>query len=321
EIYPYASAYYRIILIGLPFLAFSMMSNNVIRAEGKAKVAMMTMVIPGILNIGLDPIFILTLDMGIEGAATATVIAYFCSASFAAWFFLSGRSSVVLRASYLRLDPGIVRETFAIGITTFARQATASLLSIAANNMLFRHGGENAITSFTIIQRVLMIAFVPLFGLVQGFLPISGYNYGAGKFARLKEVTIKSMAYGVFISTILFVLIISFANSIVQVFTTDAELINATVRPLRIVFFATPVIGIQLVGAAYFQALGRAIPALILTLMRQAIFLIPLVLILPRFFELDGIWYAFPIAELLAMLFTSAYMWPQWNWLNNKIEH
>lgn len=312
DIFPHASLYYRILLTGLPFLAFAMMANNVIRAEGQARVAMMTMVVPGVVNIVLDPIFIRVLGLGLAGAAWATVIAYASSAAYALWFYLAGRSELRFSPAFLRLEWPLVRETFTIGVTTWARQASQSALALAVNNMLFKFGGETAITSFTIISRIQMVAFIPLFGLVQGFMPIAGYNFGARIYARVRRTLGTSMGAGTVLSGLIFGIIVWAAHPVVSIFSTDAALVADTVRPLRIVMLATPILGVQLLGAAYFQAIGKALPALFLTLTRQVIFLIPLVVALPGWFGLDGIWVSFPIAEMAAMLTTAVFLVPQW---------
>ena len=319
DIYPTAKEYYDIILLGLPLLAFAMMSNNVMRAEGEAKVAMMTMVIPGVINIALDPIFIKVLDLGVAGSAWATIIAYASSALFSIWYFASGRSSVLFIPAFLKPSMAITREIFAIGITTWARQGSASLLALVVNNVLFTHGGELAVTSFTIVGRMLMVAFIPLFGLTQGFLPVTGYNFGAQAWERVRDSLRISLVSAAAISTLLFVLLELCARPIVLLFTSDAELVEATIRPFRVIFLGTPVVGIQLLGAAYYQAIGKAIPALVLTLTRQSLFLIPLVLILAPIYGLDGVWFAFPVAEVMAMLLTMGFLIPQLRQLNRKI--
>lgn len=298
NILPYAKEYFYIILWGIPFLAWAMMSNNVIRAEGEPKMAMFVLVVPAVMNIILDTIFIVVLDWGIQGAALATSLSYVASASYAVWFFFSGRSEMVIKIKNLWLNFKIVAEIFAIGIVTLARQATISVLSIVLNNALFSYGGETSVSVYGIINRVMMFANFPILGINQGFLPIAGYNYGAGKWKRVQDVINLSMKWGTGIALIIFIGILALAEPLVAVFTNDTALITQTGDALRKVFIATPLIAIQLVSSSYFQAIGKAVPALLLTLTKQGFFLIPLFLILPPYFGLDGIWYAFPIADV-----------------------
>lgn len=303
-----AKAYFSIILIGVPFLAWAMMSNNVMRAEGEPRMAMFSMMIPAVVNLILDPIFIIWLDMGLEGAAWATSISYFLSAAFTCWFFLSGRSELRVSWNCLKLRLPVVKGIFSIGIVTLARQGTISLLTIVLNQSLFTYGGELAIAIFGIINRLMMFVNFPVLGITQGFLPIAGYNYGAQKWDRVKETIRFSIRSGTIIAFGLFLFIVLFAKQLVGIFTQDPELLGDTPYALRMAFLATPLITVQLISSAYFQAIGKAVPALLLTLTKQGFFLIPLVLILPLFFGLDGIWYAFPIADIMAAAITYWYL-------------
>ncbi|MEM9918643.1 MAG: MATE family efflux transporter [Bacteroidota bacterium] len=308
DILEYARTYFEILLFGIPFLAFAMMSNNVIRAEGQPRFAMMIMVIPAISNIILDPIFIVWLDMGMAGAGWATTVSFWASATFALWYFLSGRSEMRISIQGMVLKWSIVKEIFAIGGVTLARQGTIALLAIVLNNSLFKYGGELSISVFGIISRVMMFANFPVLGITQGFLPIAGFNYGAQKWERVKGIIRLSILWGSGIAFFIFICIMFFSDSIVGIFTTDMELINRTKPALVICFLATPLLSLQLIGSAYYQAIGRALPALLLTLSKQGFFLIPLLFILPTFFELDGIWMAFPLADVLAAAVTFLYL-------------
>lgn len=304
DILPFAKTYFQIILYGVPFLAWAMMSNNVIRAAGAPKVAMFIMIVPAVVNTILDPIFIIYLDWGIAGAAWATTFSYIGSALYAVLFFFSGKSELVLLLKNLRLKLIIVKEIFSIGIVTLARQGTISVLAIILNNSLYAYGGEMSMAIYGIINRMMMFANFPVLGLTQGTLPIVGYNYGAKQWTRVKAALNLAIRAGTIIAFVLFAGILIFAHEIVGVFTNDAALIAASAPALRKVFIATPLIAIQLLGSGYFQAIGKAMPALLLTLTKQGFFLIPLILILPTFYGLDGIWYAFPLADVGAAAIT-----------------
>lgn len=308
DILPQARIYFKIILPAVPFLAWAMMTNNVLRAEGKATTSMIVMLVPAILNIILDPIFIYFLDMGLAGAAWATTIAYVCCALFSTWVFLSGKSELSIKLVYFKLEKKIVKEISSLGVITLARQGSISMLSLVLNNSLFAFGGEISVAIYGIINRVMMFAMFPVIGITQGFLPVAGYNYGAKNFNRTKEAIRKAIIYGTIVATLMFVLIFIFADNVVKVFTTDLIIQEETPWALILVFLATPIISLHTIGSGYFQAAGKAIPALILTLTRQGLFLIPMVLIMPVFFGLQGIWYSFPIADVLAALVTWIYL-------------
>lgn len=304
-----AKTYFNIILIGVPALAWAMMTNNAIRAEGKATVAMVTMLVPAILNMILDPIFIIVLDWGLAGAAWATSISYFASAAFTTWFlFLSKRSELAVMAKNLMIKIALVKEIFSIGIVTIARQGTISLLMIILNNSLFTYGSESSIAVFGIINRMMMFALFPVIGIMQGYQPIAGYNYGAGNKQRVLDIIKLSIKSGTIIATGIFICILAFPSAITYIFTDDTELLSVTPRAMMITFAATPLIAVQLVSSAYFQAIGKPIPALLLTLTKQGFCLIPLILILPPFMGLDGIWWSFPIADVLSAGITYWYL-------------
>lgn len=299
-----AQQYFAIVLTGIPCLAWAMMANNAMRAEGKPKKSMVAMLIPAITNIILDPILIIWMDMGLEGAAIATTASYYAAALYTLFFFLFGDSELTAFWKYLRLRLAIVREIFSIGFVTLARQGAVSLLTIVLNNALFQYGSELSVAIYGVINRVMMFANFPVLGVTQGFLPIAGYNYGAEHWQRVKDTIRIALVAGSGIALIIFCGVMFFSESLVSLFTQDPELLRQGPRALRFVFLATPLITAQLIGSAYFQAVGKPIPALFLTLTKQGFFLVPLVLTLPMFFGLDGIWYAFPVADVMAAIVT-----------------
>ncbi len=315
-----AKMYYHIILIGVPFLAPAMAGNNVIRAQGFPKVAMNIMLVPAIANLILDPIFIYFLDWGLAGAAWATSISYFLSFSYSVYFLSSKKSELKINWSHLKLDSSIVKEINSLGMVTLARQGAVSILSIVLNHSLFKYGGEIYISIYGIINRILMFVLFPVIGLAQGMLPIAGFNYGAENFDRVKDVIKKAIIFGSGIATIIFVLILLGRTLMVNVFTNDTILLELTPPAILVVFLVTPLIPIQLIGAAYFQAIGKVTPALLLTLTRQGLFLIPLVYILPKYFGIDGIWMAFPIADTLSASVTFLALWRELKGLSFKMK-
>ncbi len=303
-----AREYFQIVLYGVPFLAWSMMSNNNIRAEGFPRMAMFTLLIPAVANIILDPIFIVWLDMGIKGAAWATTLSYMASAVYTIIYFNFGKGELKLVGPHLRFKWPVIKEIFAIGSVTLARQGTIAVLSIVLNNALFRYGGELGLSTFGIIGRVVMFANFPVLGITQGFVPIVGYNYGAKLEQRVNDAIRISVRTATLIAVGLFISIQLSARPIVGIFTTDEALINMATPALRMTYLATPLLAINLIGSAYFQAIGKALPALLLALTKQGFCLIPLILLLPLVLGLDGIWISFPIADLGATIATLWYM-------------
>ncbi len=303
-----AKIYYEIVMYGVPVLALSMMGNTVIRAEGKPKFAMYAMMIPSVSNLILDYVLINLLDYGMMGAAWATTASYGFSFVFILWFFISDNSELKIGLSHLLFRLPIVKEIAALGFVTLARQAVVSITYLLINNILFHLGGELSVTAYAIVGRMLMFAMFPVLGITQGFLPIAGYNYGAKQYARVRETIAISIKYASILATLVFLVLMFFPDAITRLFTTDAEVLKHTPNAMRWVFAATPIIAVQLIGAAYFQAIGKATPALLLTLTRQGFFFIPLVLILPKFYGELGVWLSFPISDILSTLVTAYFL-------------
>jgi putative MATE family efflux protein len=301
-----AKAYFSSLIIGIPFLAWSMMSNNAMRAEGAPKKAMMIMIISALVNLVLDPIFIIGFGWGMEGAAYATVLGYLSSTLYSVMFFAKGNSTLKLNRNYFKIKLKYIKSIFTIGSVTLARQGTVSLLSIVLNHSLFSYGSEIAVAAYGIISRLMMFTNFPVLGITQGFLPIAGFNFGAKKYDRVISAIKLSVIYGSLIAGSIFIFILMFPLELTQIFVgkSDVEILEMTPKAMIIVFAATPLITAQLIGSAYFQAIGKALPALFLTLTKQGMFLIPFILILPMRYELNGIWMAFPISDVLATLVT-----------------
>ncbi|MBS3737575.1 MAG: MATE family efflux transporter [Psychroflexus sp.] len=308
DIFPLAKIYYQIVLYGVPLLAFCMMGNTVIRAEGKPMFAMIAMIIPSVGNLSLDFILIKGFDMGMHGAAWASTISYALCLSFIIWFFLSKRSELKISFSHFGIKADILREISELGFVTLARQAVVSITYLLLNNILFKLGGEAGVTTYAIIARMLMFALFPVLGVTQGFLPIAGYNYGAQLKSRVRESINKAILYASGLGLFVFASIMIFAEPIVRAFTDDAEIIAQTPSAMRWVFAAIPIVSIQLIGSAYFQAIGKAKPAFLLTLTRQGFFFIPLLLILPKFYDEFGVWVSFALADVISTLVTGYFL-------------
>lgn len=313
DIMGHAIDYSSVILWGTVLFSFAMASNAIIRSEGNAKIAMNTMLISAGMNVILDPIFIFDtipiinvpgLNMGTKGAAIATVLAQATTVVYLVFYFLKGKSIVRLKVRNLILDIRLIIEIITIGISSFTRSVAGSLLAIVINNSLAIYSGSLSIAVYGVIHKLLMFTLMPMMGIVQGLQPIIGYNFGADKPERVKEALKMGIKIATIFSTVGFIILMFFTNTMISIFNDDADLIQMGSHALRIVVLILPLVGFQVVGSGYFQAIGKATPALILSMSRQLLFLIPLILVLPKFLGLEGIWAAFPLADFLSIALT-----------------
>lgn len=213
-----------------------------------------------------------------------------------------------LTLNHFWFNKNIVFEIASLGSVTLSRQAIVSITYLLMNNILFDFGGETSVTAYAIVSRMLMFALFPIFGITQGFIPIAGFNYGAKNVNRVRQIIRIAIRYSMVLATIIFLLLFGFSDTITLIFTNDVLVIEKTPTAMRWVFLATPIIAIQLIGAAYFQAVGKATPALLLTLSRQGFFFIPLIFILPLWYEELGVWMAFPVSDVLSTLLTAYFL-------------
>ncbi len=302
NILPYAKAYLVPILFGLIFQTLSASLTNIVRSVGNSKTAMFSMVIGAIINIFLDYIFLFVYDFGIEGAAYATVISQLISTIYLLFYFFSKNS--LLKFKLLPFEFQTLKSISIIGFPSFIRQGSMSFIGILVNHVLLDLGGDIAIAAYGIMFRILMILVLPSMGIMQGSQPIIGYNYGAKKFDRVKETLILSIKVSSIIVFVSFLLIYIFPDFFIKLFTTDNNLIEFTRNCLLIMFIGMPLIGFQFISQGYFQAIGKAREALILSLLRQVICFLPFLIILPIFFGLEGVWYVYPLADFFASIIT-----------------
>lgn len=301
---PYAEAYIKVILLGSPAITFSMVASSAARAEGNAKVAMNTMLIGAILNILLDPVFIVFLKKGVQGAAIATVLSIIASCIFLLRYYLGGKSEIKFGMRHMRLAGNVVRQIFSVGVSDFARTAAMSLTSALFNNILRGLGGELPIATFGVIFRVISFVFMPMVGIAQGAQPILGFNFGAKQFNRVKKSFRLANWSATVISIIGFLIFFIFPAPILRIFSNDPELIAMGKDAMRMLVIGLPLVGYQNIGTSLFQAIGKAKPAVFLALSRQVLFLIPMVIILSRVFGLMGVWISFPAADLVSFVVT-----------------
>ncbi|MDD4498460.1 MAG: MATE family efflux transporter, partial [Methanosarcinaceae archaeon] len=290
----------QVIMLGTVIFTLGISTEDLVRAEGNARFAMFAMFLGAGLNILLDPVFIFGFGMGVKGAAIATVLAQSASTAFLLSYFLRGKGSVSFRPESLKPDPAICKEILAIGLGPFIIEGSNSFMMIFVNHALGNYGGDVSIAAFGIIHRLFLFIFLPMLGISFGLQPIVGYNYGAKQFSRIIESVKLSLKVSTLFSLLGFLVLFLFPEYILPIFSPDAELTAVGTNAMKIIVLGLPVIGFQIVGTTVFQALGKARPAFFLSLARQLLFLLPLILVLPRFYGLNGIWVSFPISDILS---------------------
>ena len=299
---PYAREYMEWILYGNVFTHLYFGLNAVLRSAGHPRTAMYATILTVLLNTILDPIFIYVLDLGIKGAAIATVISQCVSLCWQMWIFTRPTEVVFVRKDTLMLRPHIVGGILSIGLSPFLMNACSCLVVLLINRAMVEQGGDMAVGAYGIVNRILFIFAMIVMGLNQGMQPIAGYNYGAQLHNRVREVLYKTIGYATLVMTAGFILCEAFAEFIVQAFTTDAELIQMAAHGMRIDVALFPIIGFQMVTGNFFQSIEQAGKSIYLSLTRQLIFLVPCLLILPGIWGLDGVWISLPVSDGLASL-------------------
>jgi len=311
SIYPYAKGYLDIILLGTIFRIFAMSTNNLIRAEGNARVPMTSMIIGAGLNIVLDAIFILKLNMGVQGAALATILSIMVSSLFLSSYYKFRNSTLKIHLTNLILYYGVIKEIISIGMASFFRSSATSLIMIVMNRSLIFYGGDMAVATAGIVGRVLMFVLMPLMSIGQGLQPILGFSYGAKNGKRAIRAIKLSVIVSTIVSLVAFIPLVTNAEPIIQIFTNDVFLITEATHAARLMSLCMFLIGFQVVGSVLFQSIGKATPAFLTAIARQILFFLPSILILPRFWELDGIWLSYPVADVLAFLFVLLLFLPE----------
>lgn len=300
----YAKQYITVILGGCTFNILSFALNSTVRADGSPKMASFTMIAGCLTNVVLDYVFVFVLDMGIKGAAFATVISQALTFFIILYYYTLGKSNLKLKLDNLKLKKSLVLMTFAIGIAPFATQIANSLVQVVANNSLKAYGNDLSIGAMTIIGSINMVFMMPIFGINQGCQPIIGFNYGAKKYDRAKKTFIIAAISATIICTIGGILIQSFPQLAISLFNNDPELTSVAIKGVRMYLLMMPIVGINIVSTSYFQSVGKAKISMFVSLLRQVILLIPFTLILPLFLGLNGVWAAGACADFLSVVIT-----------------
>lgn len=298
----YASTYISIYLVGTVFVELAVGLNTFISCQGHARTAMCSVLIGAVINIGLDPVFIFVLHMGVSGAALATILSQALSAAWVLRFLTSKKSGVRLSLRTMKPDFSILGSVMALGISPFIMSATESAITIVMNHGLQTYGGDLYVGSMTILQSVLQLIFVPVNGFTNGVQPIISYNFGAGQFDRVRQ-TIRRMIAITFTAAFVYVVFAMLRPALFAgLFTTDPELIVIVEKVLPVYIAGMAIFGLQSGVQSSFLGLGQAKISLFIALLRKVILLIPLALILPHFFGVMGVYYAEPIADVCSVI-------------------
>lgn len=303
----YASDYMSIYAIGTLFVQLTLGMNSFITAQGFTVVSMISVIIGAVCNIALDPVFIFAFDMGVKGAALATIISQAVSCVWVVAFLISKRSTIRLKKENLRLEGKIVLPCIALGAAAFIMQGSESIISICFNSSLLRYGGDIAVGAMTILTSTMQFAMLPLQGIAQGAQPISSYNYGAKNAARVRETFRLLLITCLTYATVLWLAVMFFPELFVKIFTPEAELIDFASKALRIYLGGLFLFGIQIACQMTFTSMGKAVSSIIVAVVRKFVLLLPLIYIVPHLVSdpTTGVYMAEPIADVIAVTFTT----------------
>lgn len=319
----YAVDYMRIYALGTIFVQLTLGMNSFVTAQGFTKISMISVIIGAVLNIVLDPVFIYGLNMGVKGAALATVISQACSCVWIVLFLCGKRSLLRLKKENIRISPKIVLPCLALGSAAFIMQSSESVISVCFNSSLLKYGGDVAVGAMTILTSVMQFAMLPLQGIAQGAQPISSYNYGAKNVERVKKtfkyLLVSSLTY----SVILWLAVMFFPRAFAGMFTSDIKLLDFTEKVIRIYFGGMFLFGIQIACQMTFVSLGKALSSVIVAVVRKFVLLLPLIYIMPSVMgdKTIGVYMAEPVADIIAVVFTSILFAVQFRKALAKIKH
>lgn len=296
----YAFEYMEIITLGNVVTHMYFGLNALMRAMGNPKRAMFTIIYSVIINAALTPTLIYGFDLGIRGAAIATIFSQIMMLVWQLRFLTHKSNFIHIKKDSLRLNRRIVTASLSIGLAPFLMNVALSAVIVLINQGLTEYGGDLAVGAYGIVNRVALLFLMIVMGLNQGMQPIAGYNFGAKQLDRVKKVLMQTIFLATGVVTTGFLLVQVFPRGVVSAFTADENLIDIAVPGLRIVFAFFPIIGFQMVASNFFQSIGKAQKAIFLALTRQTLFLAPCLLILPLFFGVNGVWYSMPAADILS---------------------
>lgn len=318
----YADTYMKIYACGTLFVQIALGLNTFITTQGFAGTSMLSVVIGAVTNIILDPIFIFGFDMGVSGAALATIISQALSAVWVLLFLTGKKTTLKIRKKYLKIDPRLYGSCLALGMSPFIMQATEGAITVCFNSSLLRYGGDIAVGAMTILSSVMQFSMLPLQGLTQGAQPIVSFNYGAGNMERVKKAFFLLLRACVIYSTLLWAVAVFVPQAFIMIFTSDADLSAYTEWAMRIYMAMSLIFGIQVACQQTFIALGNAKTSLFLAVLRKIILLIPLIFVLPLFFtdKAMTVFLAEPVADTLAVATTATMFFVQFRKFLKRME-
>ncbi len=306
---PYALSYLEIYLWGSIFVQIALGMNNFITIQGFSTISMATVLVGAAVNIALDPIFIFGLNMGVRGAALATVIAQSVSAAWVIAFLVGKRTKMRLQLAFFRLKRSVILPVVALGVSPFIMQSTESLVTISFTSSLYRYGGDVAVGAMTICSSIMQFLCMVFMGLAQGAQPIIGFNYGAGNYRRVRQTFRLAIRWNLMVSMAGFLLFQVFPRQLLASFGKGNELYyQFAVRFMRVFLLMVLINGVQMLSSNFFAAIGKPLKGMFLSMTRQVLFLMPLLLVFPLLWGIDGILWAGPAADLAAFLVTLVFI-------------
>jgi putative MATE family efflux protein len=310
NVMPFATDYLTIVMSGTVFNITGLVLLSMARAEGNARVSMMSMFIQSILNVILDAIFMIWLKMGISGAAFAMIISQGVALFYVLSYYISGSSYLKLRWRYFIVDTKVVKDIFVIGVSQFLKSIVDCISAFILVKMFTLYGGDSGLSAFSIVQRVMMFASMPSMVLGQAMQPILGFNYGAKRFrAALRSINL-SLVLSTILGTAALIVLLIFPAPIIRIFTTDPELIESCNLAFRLMFLGMPMFGFFNVAQLVFPSIGKALPTTLISVLRPLCFITPFALILSHFFQITGTWLTFPASDTMALFLVLAFVIP-----------
>lgn len=313
---PYAHDFMVIILSGNVITHMYLGLNSMLRSSGKPRQSMYATIFTVLINLVLNPLFIFVFNWGIRGSAIATVISQTSVLIWQIYLFCDKNNFIHIQKGIFKLNKYIIKDSLSIGMSPFLMNAAASVIVIIINQGLLKYGGDLAVGAYGIVNRIAFLFVTIVLGLNQGMQPIAGYNFGAKLYPRVTQVLKKTILGATLVMCTGFLVVESVPHAVASIFTTDKELIDIASLGLRMVFICYPIVGFQIVTSTFFQSIGMAQKAIILSLTRQILFLIPFLLILPKFFGIAGIWLSMPLADFFATILAAIMLYKQYKEFN-----
>ena len=300
--YPFAILYYRIVALGCLFQGLSQLFCDFVRVSGRPVLGMCVTGVGALTNIILDAIFIIVFDWGVVGAAAATVIGQVFSALFGAYLVFGNRTLVRISASIFHLEKKMCMQIVSCGFAFWVAQMAMGLISLAYNSQLGKYGSDIAISVYAVVSSIMTFVIMPASGISQGIQPILGNNYGCGNYKRVITTLYQATLFSVSITCVIWIVVLFFPKQILAAFGGTEEMFQIGITGLRINFCITPVLGFVMLATTFFQSINCPAPSIVITVLRQVVFLVPFIYILPVFWDINGIFFAQPISDMLATI-------------------